>query len=109
MMFAKGMLGVVPRVQLIANNGIAVSEATHTGGYNYYTPRLAKTGSLEFPLVHPTEEVCDEWADRRRERMEGAIFPRGLTWLGSKVPCLSPLLSFGGRIVERYLPILFRV
>ena len=50
MMFAKGMFGVVPHVQLMANNGIAVSEATHTGGYNYYAPRLAKTGSL----VHPT-------------------------------------------------------
>ena len=59
MMFAKGMLGVVPRVQLIANNGIAVSEATHAGGYNDDAPRFAKTGSL----VHPTEEVCDEWAE----------------------------------------------
>ena len=108
-MFAKGMLGVVPRVQLIANNGIAVSEATHTGGYNYFASRFANAGSLEFPLVHPSEVVCDEWADRRRERMEGAIFPRGLTWLGCKFPRLAPMLSAVGRIVERCLPILFRI
>lgn len=109
MMFAKGMLGVVPRVQLIANNGIAVSEATHTGGYNYYAPRLAKAGSIDFPLVHPKDVVCDEWADRRREQMEGAIFPRGLTWLGCKIPCLCPVLTLVGRIAESFCPFLFLI
>lgn len=63
MMFARSLLGVVPRVQLVSNNGITVSDATHTGGYNYYAPRFAKAGSLEFPLVHPAEVVCDEWAE----------------------------------------------
>ena len=109
MMFAKGMLGVVPRVQLIANNGIAVSEATHTGGYNYYAPRFAKSGSIDFPLVHLKDVVCDEWADRRREQMEGAIFPRGLTWLGCKIPCLCPVLTLVGRIAESFCPFLFLI
>lgn len=107
MFMAERYLSVVPRVRLVANAGIDVQEATHTGGYNYYAPRFARAGRLEFPLVHPSEVECDESADRRRERMDGAIFPRGLTWLGCKLPRLIPVLSLVGRLAERYLPFLF--
>lgn len=109
MFLAEGYLAVSPREKLVANAGVCDIEATHTGGYNYYASRFANAGSLDFPLVHPSEVVCDEWADRRRERMEGAIFPRGLTWLGCKLPQFSQLLSWFGRIVERMAPILFRL
>lgn len=108
MMFATGKLGVVPRVQLITNVGIDVNEATHTGGYNYYAPRWSVVGTMDNPIIHPEAIVCDEWADRRREQMEGAVFPRGLTWLGCKFPRLCPLLSMIGRVVEQALPIVFR-
>lgn len=104
---ANGWLNIVPRERLVSNAGIDSAEATHTGGYNYYAPRFAKAGSLDFPLVHPKEVVCDEWADRRRERMEGAIFPRGLTWLGCKLPRFAPLLSRIGSVAERIAPVLF--
>ena len=108
MFLAEGYLAVSPRVKLVANAGVCEAEATHTGGYNYYAPRFAKAGKITFPLVHPEAVVCDEGADRRREQMEGAIFPRGLTWLGCKFPRLCPLLSTIGRMVESTLPIVFR-
>lgn len=108
MMYATGKLGIVPRVQLITNVGVEGAAATHTAGYNYFSDHWQRLGKLEFPLVHPPEVVCDEWADRRREQMEGAILPRGLTWLGSKVPRLCPLLTALGHAVERLAPIFMR-
>ena len=108
MFLAEGYLAVSPREKLVANAGLCDAAATHTGGYNYYAPRFARAGRITFPLVHPEAVVCDEWADRRREQMEGAIFPRGLTWLGCKFPRLCPFLSMFGRIVESALPIVFR-
>lgn len=102
-------LCVVPRQRLVANIGLTDVDATHTNGYNYYAGRFVMSGVIDSPIAHPTAVVCDEWADRRRERMEGAIFPRGLTWLGSKMPWLCPLLSAAGKIVERIAPILFRL
>lgn len=109
MFLAERYLAVSPRVKLVANAGVCDVAATHTGGYNYYAPRFAKSGSIDFPLVHPKDVVCDEWADRRREQMEGAIFPRGLTWLGCKIPCLCPVLTLVGRIAERFCPFLFLI
>lgn len=109
MFLAEGYLAVSPREKLVANAGLCDAAATHTGGYNYYAGRYAECGHIDFPLVHPKSVVCDEWADRRREQMEGAIFPRGLTWLGCKFPALSPLLSMIGRVAEKFAPILFRV
>jgi len=109
MMFATGKLGIVPQTQLVINVGFDSQAATHTGGYNYYADRFTSHGKISFPLVHPSKVVCDEWADRTRERMEGAIFPRGLTWLGSKIPALCPLLTWCGKITEKYAPFLFRL
>ena len=108
MFLAEGYLAVSPREKLVANAGVCDAAATHTGGYNYYAPRFAKARHMEFPFVHPDVVACDEWADRRREQMEGAIFPRGLTWLGCKFPALCPVLSMIGRVVESVLPIVFR-
>ena len=106
---AKGWLSVVPKVRLVANAGIADTRATHTGGYIYWGKDWSKAGSVDFPLVHPKEVVCDDAADRLRERMEGAIFPRGLTWIGAKIPCLCGLMTFIGKIAEKVAPILFRL
>ena len=108
MFLAEGYLTVLPREKLVTNAGVCDAAATHTGGYNYYAPHFAKAGKITFPLVHPEAVVCDEWSDRRREQMEGAVFPRGLTWLGCKFPRLCPLLSMIGRVVEQALPIVFR-
>lgn len=105
---AKGWLSIVPKTRLVANAGLADSRATHTGGYVYWGKDWSKAGSIEFPLVHPKEVVCDDAADRLRERMEGAIFPRGLTWIGAKFPCLCGLMTFVGRIAEKFVPFLFR-
>ena len=105
---AKGWLSVVPKMRLVANAGIDDARATHTGGYVYWGKDWSKAGSIDFPLVHPDDIVCDEAADRLRERMEGAIFPRGLTWIGAKLPCLCDCMTFIGRVAEKVAPFVFR-
>lgn len=105
---SKGWLNIVPAKRLVANAGLADNRATHTGGYIYWGKDWNTSGSIKFPLVHPKEIVCDDAADYLRERMEGAIFPRGLTWIGAKIPCLCGLMTLIGRIAERIAPFLFR-
>lgn len=105
----KGYLSVVPKTRLVANVGLADSRATHTGGYVYWARRWAVAGALDFPLIKPTAICCDEKSDFRRERMEGAILPRGLTWLGAKFPFLCGSLSAVGKIAEKAAPFLFRL
>lgn len=102
-------LSVVPRERLVANVGLADERATHTGGYVYWGREWAKAGSVAFPLNCPDAIVCDEAADRLREQMEGAILPRGLTWIGAKCPCLCGILSSVGKLLEKVVPSLFRV
>jgi len=108
MFLAKGYLAVSPCERLVTNEGLRDENATHTGGYNYYASRYTQCGKMPFPIVHPTEIVCDEQSDRLRERMDGAIFPRGLTWLGCKFPKLCPMLTICGQAIEKIAPILFR-
>lgn len=108
MCVAENYLTIVPKVRLVANMGINDNRATHTGGYVYWSKDWSKAGPLDFPLIHPEEVVCDDAADRLREKMEGAIFPRGLTWLGAKFPCLCGLMTFIGKIAEKIAPFLFR-
>ena len=108
MMLAHGWLSVVPRNRLVANVGFADERAAHTSGYIYWSKDWSRAGSLDWPLVHPAEVVCDDVADRLRERMEGAIFPRGLTWLGSKFPLIGGLVAFVGEVAEKIAPFLFR-
>ncbi len=101
-------LVIVPSVSLVANVGLADARATHTGGYVYWGKYWSRSWSLDFPLVHPKEIIPDEMADRLRERMEGAIFPRGLTWIGAKFPCLCGPMTFIGTVAEKVVPFLFR-
>ena len=104
----KRYLSVVPQKRLVANAGLDDARATHTGGYIYWGKEWGKAGSIEFPLVHPAIVTCDKKADWIRERMEGAIFPRGLTWIGAKMPCLSRVMTFFGEVAEKIAPFLFR-
>lgn len=105
----KKYLSIVPRQRLVANAGLDDARATHTGGYVYWGWAWAKAGSIGFPLVHPAEVICDSASDCLRERMEGAIFPRGLTWIGAKMPCLSRLMTILGKMVEKTVPVVFRL
>ena len=105
----KNYLSVVPRERLVANVGLADERATHTGGYVYWGREWSKSGSIAFPLIHPIVVTCDEAADRLREQMEGAILPRGLTWIGAKCPFMCGLLSSIGNLLEKVVPPLFRV
>ena len=105
----KEYLSVVPKVRLIANAGLADNRATHTGGYVYWAHEWARTSALEFPIAHPASVECDSSADCLRERMEGALLPRALTWLGVKCPMLCGIISAAGRATQRVLPFLFRL
>lgn len=104
---SRHMLSIVPKERLVTNSGIADKRATHTGGYVYWNDEWAKIGTLSFPLVHPAEVSCDKKADYIRERMEGAILPRGFTWLGAKCPHISRVLACMGRMIETVAPFLF--
>jgi len=106
----KGYLSIVPKVRLVANVGLVDSRATHTGGYVYWAREWAKAGVLYDDKEGVTLPVCcDEAADCLRERMEGAILPRGLTWLGAKCPPLCGMLSEIGVALERVAPWLFLI
>ena len=105
----KGYLSVVPRVRLVANVGLIDSRATHTGGYVYWAREWSKVGVLDDVGSYSPQVVCDEEADRLRERMEGAILPRGLTWLGAKLPPLCGILSAIGTLLQKTMPWLFRI
>lgn len=105
----KGWLSVVPRERLIANRGVADDRATHTGGYVYWGKDWGNAGSMRFPLAHPTVVSCDHHADILREKIEGAIFPRALTFFGSKFPFLRRAMTFLGRCAENICPIVFRI
>ena len=104
---SRHMLSIVPRERLVTNAGIADKRATHTGGYVYWDDEWKKIGTLDFPLVHPTEVSCDKRADYIRDRMEGAILPRSFTWLGAKCSPISRALAYTGRVVETVAPFLF--
>lgn len=105
---ARNYLSVVPKVRLTSNVGIKDWRASHTG-YVYWGTEWAVTGKLDFPLVYVGDVVCDDLADYLRERMEGAVFPRGLTWLGCKWSWLCRPLTFIGKAVQFVAPCLFRL
>ena len=105
----RGYLSIVPKVRLIANAGMSDGRATHTGSYVYWQKYWGRTGELGFPMIHARDVACDTDADRVRERMEGAIFPRGLTWLGAKFPCLCGSFSAIGATTEKFVPFLFKI
>ena len=105
----KKWLSVVPKTRLVANRGVADDRATHTGGYVYWGKEWSVAGRLDFPLVHPTAVCCDRRADYLREKIEGAIFPRALTYLGARFPFLRGILSVTGKTIESIVPILSRV
>ena len=108
LILAKGWLTIVPQRRLVANVGFADDRATHTSGYLYWGRHWSIMGEeLEFPLVHPKEIVCDEAADYYHEKTFSSVFPRILTFIGSKLPRLRSCISVVGGVAERFMPFLF--
>lgn len=106
-MAANGWLSVTPRVNLVANVGHEAG-ATHTGGFVYDLPHFAATGRLSFPLIHPPAIAADNVADRRHANRSAGYVPRALTVFGARLGRFgSPAIALA-RLVERYLPALFR-
>lgn len=84
---ANNWLCIVPRNSIVANVGFSDTQATHTG-YACYQDLWSRTTPLEFPLKHPELVTIDTQADQTRERMEAGLYPRTLTWVGSKARAL---------------------
>ena len=105
----KGYLSIVPKVRLVANKGMADGRATHTGGYVYWAQEWRNAEVVGFPLIHPVAVSCDDASDLKREKMEGALFPRGLTWLGAKKPWMCGFLSSFGNAIRRIMPWVFEI
>lgn len=105
---ANNLLCVVPRTNLVANIG-HVSGATHTSGYTYDAHSFLNKGTVQFPLVHPEAILADEKADRLHGNRHAGYFPRGLTFVGAKLPFLRPAIDNVGHALERIAPLLFRI
>lgn len=101
---ANHWLNIVPRERLVVNVGQFNQSAVHTGGYNFWAKCFETMGTMEFPLCHPGEIACDDAADRRREKMEAALFPRLLTWMGSKFPAGADFLDCIGSALINHMP-----
>ena len=110
MFVTKGYLSVLPRERLASNVGIGIQVSTHTGGYDFYADEFSTCGHVDFPLIHPTEVIADKMADDRTERIVMGIIPRGLTFVGNKVPiCIRSLITTFGKLLYRLLPRLFEL
>lgn len=106
----KGYLAIEPRKRLTGNVGFGDERGSHTQGYNYDAVHYCDVWDGEYPLVHPTSGVClDRNAVLLTERRMCGILPRGLTFLGSVVQSLRPLLNAVGCAMEKVAPILFRI
>ncbi len=105
MFMANGYLSVVPRERLVANVGIGLPTAVHTGGYDFFADEFATLGHVDFPLVHPEKIEADRYADDRTERIM-----MGFAWwflynAGNVLPRpMRPLLTFFGRILRFVAP-----
>ena len=62
------------------------------------------------PLAHPAAVAPDVKADDRTERIMMGIVPRGIIWLGNKLPRFCrPLLTLAGRLVRSIAPFSFEL
>ncbi len=107
---AEKYLSIIPRERLVSNQGIGLVASTHTGGYDFFAGEFSTAGAISFPLVHPTCVAPDSAADDRTERIVTGIFPRGLIWIGNRLPrCCCPALTLMGKMVRAVAPFLFEV
>lgn len=83
-LFAHNQLCIKPAVNLVSNRGFN-ADSTHTS-FEYDAARYEATGTLSFPLVHPSVQaiyVADEQADIQEEKRYISIWRRGWTWIGA--------------------------
>ena len=104
-----GLLSVMPRYNLIANEGYGRAGGTHTDGFAYDQYLFSRKSSIEFPLIHPEKVARDEAADRLHELRSFAWLPRILTVVGLKLGGLGRGIARLMHSVERVWPSLFRV
>lgn len=105
MFMAHRYLSVIPRERLVANMGIGLPTAVHTGGYDFFAREFATMGRVDFPLVHPAKVEADEYADDRTERIMMGCVCWFLYNAGNVLPRpLRPLLTFFGRVLRFVAP-----
>ena len=104
-----GLLSVMPRYNLIANEGYGRAGGTHTDGFAYDQYLFSRKSSVKFPLVHPDKVARDEAADRLHELRSFAWLPRILTVVGLWLGAIGRTIVRTMHPIERLLPWLFRI
>ena len=103
-----GLLSIVPRSNLVANQGYGHG-GTHTDGFAYDQHLFQKSVAIPFPLVHPDTVARDVEADRLYELRSFAWLPRILTIVGLKLGSFGRAIIAVSQVIERVLPVLFRI
>lgn len=109
MHISKGYLAAVPRRRMTGNLGLGDSRGVHTVGYCYDDVCYRDVWNGDEEIVHPRNVALDDKAVSLTERRFCGIFPRGLTYLGSKLPWTRKACDCVGRVGEATLPVLFRL
>ena len=105
MFMAHKYFSIVPRERLVANMGIGLPTAVHTGGYDFFAHEFAKSGRVGFPLIHPVKVEADKYADDHTERIMMGLAWRFLYNAGNVLPRpFRPLLTFVGRTLRLIAP-----
>lgn len=106
---ANGLVSAVPQQNIVSNIGHEVG-ALHTAGFVYDLPHFLHVGTVDFPLKHPDNVLCDVLADHRHAKRSAGYLPRALTLIGAHfngAPVMVCMKFF--RVVERIVPFLFNI
>jgi len=110
MFMAHNYMSVVPRERLVANKGIGLPTAVHTGGYDFFAEEFERYGNVTFPLIHPQSIEPDKMVDDRNERMLMGTVPWILNTAGNLLPSfLRPMITLIGRMIYFISPRLFEL
>ncbi len=90
---------------------IGDGRGSHTQGYNYDAAWYAQGHniSMQEDVVHPISVEMDSRAVVKTEQRMCGIVPRGLTFIGNKMPAFQRIITLSGKVAEMVCPILFRV
>ena len=104
----RGLLCVTPKKRLVSNLGFGDLRGSHTQGY-CFDDVYSKDIWLGEKINHPIEVSKDANAVKKTEKRMCGVLPRGLTYMGAKVPIIRPLLSTIGVMLEKLFPMLFQI
>lgn len=104
-----GLMSIMPRCNLVSNEGCGKAGGTHTDGFAYDHYLFVRTAPMPFPLVHPVSVERDEMADRLYELRSFAWLPRILTVVGLRLGAFGRTTCSIFHQIECAFPSLFRL